>query len=109
MKPPKERQSEIRKMNQKLSRQNLLQHELIGLPVKVVRSLNNMQLGAQGRIIDETMKMLILGRDSSTRMIPKAGTTFQFTLTDDTTADVKGESILRRPEDRVKVSTRRAF
>ena len=95
-------------MDQKISRQNLLQHELIGLPVKVVRSLNSTQLGAEGEVIDETMKMLILGKDSRRRMIPKTGTTFRFTLTNSSTADVKGELILRRPEDRVKMNRGRA-
>lgn len=95
-------------MNPKINRQNLLQHELIGLPVKVVRSLNGTQLGAEGEVIDETMRTMILGKDNSRRMIPKTGTTFRFTLTDGSTADVKGELILRRPEDRVKVSTRKA-
>ncbi len=98
------RQNERKKMNQKLNRQNLLQHELIGLPVKVVRSLNPSQENAEGEVIDETMKTLILGTNQTKRMIPKEGTIFQFTLTDGTKADVNGEQILRRPEDRVKMT-----
>jgi len=90
-------------MNQKLNRQNLLQHELIGLPVKVVQSLNPSQGTAEGAVIDETMKTLILRTNQTNQMIPKEGTIFQFTLTDGTKADVNGEQILRRPEDRVKM------
>lgn len=108
MKPPWLRQNERKKMNQKISRQNLLQHELIGLPVKIARSLNATQLDADGEVIDETMKTLILGKGSARHMIPKTGTTFRFTLTDGSTADVNGELILRRPEDRVKFNVRRA-
>ncbi len=90
-------------MNQKLNRQNLLQHELIGLPVKVVRSLNVSQENAEGEVVDETMKTLIIGNKITKRMIPKVGTTFRFTLTDGSQADVTGEQLLRRPEDRVKM------
>lgn len=90
-------------MNQKLNRQNLLQHELIGLPVKVVRSFNASQGNVEGEVIDETMKTLIIGTGQAKQMIPKEGTTFQFILTDGTKADVNGEQILRRPEDRVKM------
>ncbi len=97
------RQNERRKMNQKLNRQNLLQHELIGLPVKVVQSLNASQENAEGEVIDETMRTLILGSDNSKRMIPKVGTTFRLTLTDGSKVDVHGEQLLRRPEDRVKM------
>ncbi len=94
-------------MNQKLNRQNLLQHELIGLPVKVVRSLNPSHETAEGEVIDETMKTLILGANETKRIIPKEGTIFQFTLTDGSIAEVKGEQILRRPEDRVKMTPKR--
>jgi ribonuclease P protein subunit POP4 len=90
-------------MNQKLNRQNLLQHELIGLPVKVVRSFNTSQENAEGEVIDETMKTLILRNGKTKRMIPKIGTTFRLTLTDGSVADVDGEQLLRRPEDRVKM------
>lgn len=95
-------------MNQKLNRQNLLQHELIGLPVKVVQSLNASQTNAEGRVMDESMRMLILGNNYTKRMIPKIGTTFQFTLPDGTKAEVNGEQLLRRPEDRVKTISGRA-
>ncbi len=90
-------------MNQKLNRQNLLQHELIGLPVKVVRSLNASQENAEGLVIDETMRTLILGSNKTKRMIPKVGTTFRLTLPDGSKADVNGDQVIRRPEDRVKM------
>ena len=96
-------------MNQKLNRQNLLQHELIGLPVKVVRSFNASQENAEGEVIDETMKTLTIGTGQTKRIIQKEGTIFQFILTDGTKADVNGEQILRRPEDRVKVIRGRRF
>ncbi len=90
-------------MNQKLNRQNLLQHELIGLPVKVVRSLNGSQENAEGEIIDETMRTLILRNNKTKQMIPKVGTTFRLTLIDGSKADITGDQLLRRPEDRVKM------
>ena len=96
-------------MNQKLNRQNLLQHELIGLPVKVVRSLNPSQENSEGEIIDETMRTLTLETSQVRRMIPKEGTIFQFTLIDGTKAEINGEQILRRPEDRVKMTPRKVI
>lgn len=103
MKPQLKRQKERRKMNQKINRQNLLQHELIGLPMKVVRSLNASQESLEGEIIDETMRTLTLQTNKTRRMIPKVGTTFRLTLTDGSTTDVSGDQLLRRPEDRVKM------
>ena len=102
MKPHHKRQSERRKMNQKLNHQNLLQHELIGLPVKVVKSLNASQENSEGRIADETMRTLILQTDKTKLVITKIGTTFRLTLTDGSKAEVIGDQLLRRPEDRVK-------
>jgi ribonuclease P protein subunit POP4 len=90
-------------MNQKINRQNLLQHELIGLPVKVVRSLNPSQESAEGKVLNETMKTLTLGNQNTKRMIPKEGTTFRLTLIDGSKVEVSGNQLLRRPEDRVKM------
>ncbi len=95
-------------MNQKINRSNILQHELIGLPVKIVRSSNNTQLGTEGEILDETMKMLIVHTKNRKLIIPKQGTTFRLKLFDGSTEDVEGDLILRRPEDRVKAIRRRA-
>ncbi len=90
-------------MNQKPNRQNLLQHELIGLPVKIVQSFNPSQENLEGQVIDETMRTIILRSDNRTRTMQKIGTTFRFALTDGSKADVNGEKLLRRPEDRVKM------
>ena len=47
-------------LEMKLTPANLLQHELIGLEVEVERSTNKSMEGIRGRVVDETMKMLVI-------------------------------------------------
>lgn len=82
----------------------MLQQELIGLQVEVVKSLNRTQDHIAGRVSDESMKTLTVGNGAKRRMIPKQGTLFRFTLASGEQVDLNGDLILRRPEDRVKMT-----
>ncbi len=98
------KQSERILVHPKVNSRNILQHELIGLPVKIVGCLNPTQLGSEGQVCDETMKTLTIRQEGRLRRIQKNGTLFRFTLEDGSISDVKGLAILRRPEDRVKTT-----
>jgi len=74
-----------------------LQHELIGLRCRVVAARNGSHVGIEGRILDETMKMIVIDDKS----VPKSGSTFRVWL-DEAIVDVDGDAILARPEDRIK-------
>jgi len=81
---------------------NILQHELIGLPCKIIGSKNKSHVGVSGIVRDETMKTLVVDE----KRIPKSGTTFRVRL-DDTTVDIDGNAIVARPEERIKKMTRK--
>ncbi len=78
------------------SAENILRHELIGLECKVLRAKNKSQEGLKGKIVDETMKNIII--DGKT--IPKSGSIFRIKL--DKTVEVDGNFLVARPEDRIK-------
>lgn len=76
-----------------LTPETLPQHELNGLPVRVVESDDSTREGAEGRVVIETAKTLSIEirEDGESRvvMVPKAGSVFEFALTDDAAGDEK--------------------
>jgi len=87
--------------------ENLVQHELIGLQVEVVKSSHHGYVGIQGLVIDETQKMLVISDGLRRKAVPKQTNVFQFTLPDGVVVEVDGKVIVGRPEDRVKKIPRR--
>jgi len=83
---------------------NLARHELIGLTVTVVRSTDPSIGGAEGSVVDETRNSMVIRRrsDGKSIMIGKAGCVFRFLLPDGSGAEIDGDRIMFRPEDRVK-------
>jgi len=84
-----------------------LQHELIGLEAKVVRSSNRSQIGIRGKVLDETQKTLTILHGNKEKRIVKETSTFRFTFPDKTVIEVDGKVLVGRPEDRVKKTLRR--
>ena len=80
---------------------NILMHEFIGLHCRVVRSKNKSCIGLEGRIIDETMKSLILKTVASRKIVMKKSTVFRMDLGQQK-VDVDGNIVIARPEDRIK-------
>lgn len=76
---------------------NLCRHELIGLKVRV--SGKSGLSGLAGKIVDETMSMLVVEAKGEIKKVPKKGNEFTFPEYDTALA---GEEILARPEDRIK-------
>lgn len=76
-----------------LTPETLVRHELTGLPVRVVESDDAGRVGLEGRVVLETTNTLRIEqtRDGSTRVatVPKAGSTFEFAITDDAAGDAK--------------------
>ena len=79
---------------------NILRHEIIGLDCQVVKALNKSQIGIKGKIVDETMKTVVI-KNSGLKRIQKKGTTFRI-QTAEKRIDVCGDYIVSRPEDRIK-------
>ncbi|MHC1635916.1 MAG: ribonuclease P protein component 1 [Candidatus Methanospirareceae archaeon] len=87
----------------KITPSNLLQHELIGLKIKIEESSNKNMIGLSGVVVDETRNMLIIEDEKSReKKIPKAYNTFIFELEDGVKVRVRGEMLISRPEDRIK-------
>jgi len=76
---------------------NILRHELIGLQCEVVSSKNKSQAGIKGKVIDETLKTIVI----EGKRVAKKDTTFRLIL-NDKKIDVNGNYLLARPEDRIK-------
>jgi ribonuclease P protein subunit POP4 len=79
---------------------NILKHELIGLPCEIVSSSNRNQIGLKGKIIDETMKTLVI-KDDKERRLPKQNTVFRVKL-GSKKIEIDGNYLIARPEDRIK-------
>ncbi|MEM3526418.1 MAG: ribonuclease P protein component 1 [Candidatus Jordarchaeaceae archaeon] len=84
----------------KRTKENIIYHELIGLPVRVVKSTHKGYL-LSGTVIDETKNMIII-ESNGVKKIPKNVSTFEFTLPDGSIVEIEGEKIMGRPEDRIK-------
>jgi len=87
----------------RITPKNILRHELIGLYVRVLRSKNRSLEGIEGRVVDETMKTLVVETKTGRRVVvPKSFCEFVFRLPDGTEVLVVGKYIMGRPEDRLK-------
>jgi ribonuclease P protein subunit Rpp29 (EC 3.1.26.5) len=88
-----------------ITRRNILRHELIGLPVAVVRATNPRHQGITGLVIDETRNTLRIRTASGEQVIPKHPNTFRFTLPDGMIVDVDGSALVIQPERRITQKT----
>ena len=86
-----------------------LQHEIIGLNAKIVRSTHTGYVGITGKVIDETRNTLVIRHRTKDKAIVKNTAVFHFTLSDGTIVEVEGNAIVGRPEDRLKKRRRRRW
>jgi len=92
-----------------ISVKNILQHELIGLYVEVVRDSNISNIPLCGRVFDETRNTFLIKKNEVTKRIAKQNAVFRFKLPDGATLDVDGRALIGRPEDRVKRKIKRGW
>ena len=79
---------------------NLVRHELVGLPVRVVTHDDPNMEGLEGEVVDETMKTLGILAEKGRVNVPKKGAEFLFQLEEEKIS-VDGDLLVGRPEDRV--------
>lgn len=104
----REKEKGTSKKKHKISASNLIRHELIGLRVKVVDSLNDKFIGISGTIIDESRNMFkIKCEDNVIRMVPKEACIFEFELPKGNKVRVDGRMLNGRPEERIKMKRRK--
>lgn len=81
--------------------ENLVRHELIGLPVKVVESANKANVGLSGKVLDESRQILIIETKKGVKKLAKDTCVFSFKIGGQW-IKVGGKILVARPEDRVK-------
>jgi ribonuclease P protein subunit POP4 len=80
-----------------LTPENIIYHELIGLPVEVDSTVYKLK----GVVVDETKNMLVIGSDGRDRKIPKSCCSFIFSLPDGRRVRVLGSLLRSQPENRI--------
>jgi len=90
-----------------ISINNVIKHELIGLPVEIIESRNKFHIGIKGTVVDETKNLLIIETKKKIKKIQKKGTKFMFTVPNGKKVIVYGEKIALRPEERIKLKVKK--
>lgn len=101
---------------------NVFQHELIGLHVEIVDSLNKSLIGNKGIVIDESKYTISLELENKTlengsiengfihfneKTFIKNISVFQFILPNGELVEIDGKILVSRPEDRLKKKFRK--
>lgn len=86
----------------KITKRNILNHELIGLHVKILKHLNNSLSNAEGKVIWETRNFLVLKSKNKVVKVQKQGSILIFKLPNGNYVKVVGDKLINRPEDRLK-------
>ncbi len=81
---------------------NLVFHELIGLPVKVLSALDPGVIGVEGVVVWETRRTLHVRSGDRVLVILKSGSVFLFRLPDGSPVKVRGDHILGSPAERAR-------
>ena len=85
------------------TKQNLARHEWIGLAARVERADDPALVGAEGRVVDETMKTLTLEKSGGREVqVAKRGSLVAFTLPGGERQSLDLTGLEMRPWDRVK-------
>ncbi len=88
--------------------ENLVRHELIGLPVEVVEGTNPFQVGISGRVVDETRNTFLIETRSGDKRVPKSCNCFLFTLSQGLKVKAEGSVLVSQPENRINKKIRRS-
>jgi ribonuclease P protein subunit POP4 len=91
----------------KITAQNVVHHELVGLRVTLVQCTNRDAMGLSGRIVDERRNVFKLDCGGAEKTAAKHLNTFEFTLPEGEKVRVDGDLLVGRPEDRVAKNIRK--
>jgi ribonuclease P protein subunit POP4 len=93
----------------KVTPQNVVTHELIGLSAHIVESSDPGLVCRSGRVLAESREMIDLETESGKMSVPKQVCVFDVTLPDGTTVRIDGGVLRGRPEDRMKKRLNRSW
>jgi RNase P/RNase MRP subunit p29 len=75
--------------------------EFIGAKIKIIRASNKSLEGMEGSVVDETKSTLkIKNTNEEEKTVLKSGAVFLIN-----NQEIKGDEILRRPEERIKLKS----
>ncbi|MDP3918912.1 MAG: ribonuclease P protein subunit [Nanoarchaeota archaeon] len=80
---------------------NILRHELIGLEIEVVEAKNKDLIGLKGKVVDETQFTIVIATKKGEKKVLKMGTQLKTKIADEEII-IMGDSLVGRPEDRIK-------
>ncbi|MDE1849624.1 MAG: ribonuclease P protein subunit [Candidatus Micrarchaeota archaeon] len=80
---------------------NIVLHELIGLKVRVIKSLDKKQRGLSGTVVDETKNTLEIRKGAERKRVIKKISVFKF-YASGRSFIVNGEEISFRPHERLE-------
>ncbi|MCC6034734.1 MAG: ribonuclease P protein subunit [Desulfurococcaceae archaeon] len=87
----------------KITPNNILCHELIGLEIKLLQYTDPALIGLSGIIVDETLKTFIIERSDGKKLrVFKANGVFELKIPSGQKVTIVGEDIMGRPWDRLK-------
>ncbi len=89
--------------------ENVVRHELTGLPLHIVKSTDPNFVSKKGIILGETKEMIHFETDGADVSVPKSNCVFDITLPDGTQVRIKGDVLRGRPEDRMKKRLNRSW
>ncbi|MCD6414822.1 MAG: ribonuclease P protein subunit [Candidatus Diapherotrites archaeon] len=79
----------------------LARHELIGLNCRVIGSSQKSLVGVEGRIVDETLNMLIVETSTGEKRLQKESVTLEIEFPEGKFV-ISGKDIMQRPYERLK-------
>lgn len=85
-----------------ITKENLLQHELIGLQAKIIESSEETLENREGIIVNETRNTLTLKEKNKLKTIPKSQVKLSIILPNKEKVNINGKKLIARPADRVK-------
>jgi len=86
----------------KITQENLLAHELIGLSAEIVDSKHVSLKNMRGKIVYETKNLLLLSTHQKITKVPKSTVVLLLRLPDGNDCVINGSDLVGRPEDRIQ-------
>ncbi len=93
----------------KFSINNLIRSELIGLKVGIAKSTHAGYVDIKGIVIDETKNTFLILSQGKKKRVPKKNCVFRFYLPNGMKAEVNGNLLLGKPEERIKKVLKRKW
>jgi ribonuclease P protein subunit POP4 len=93
----------------RITPENIVRHELTGLPLHIVESTDPNLVCKRGVILGESKKMIHFRTDQGELRVSKNISVFDVTLPDGIMVRINGSVLLGRPEDRIKKRFNRSW